>query len=106
MPIRAQCGKRLALLAVLLCSGRYMHGQQLWSGIIAPSRAIDWTNAGVVGGIPSDSWRQCGSSISAGSSAATINRAIAACHPARPYREGGRYVLLAKGMFNLSPGII
>ena len=104
--MRLQFGKRVALFAVLLCSGRYMHSQQLWSGIIAPSRAVDWTRAGVVGGIPSASWRQCGSTISAGSSAETINRTIAACKPTSPYRTGGRYVLLAGGTFNLSTGIV
>lgn len=104
--MRAQFGKRVALFAVLWWSGSYMHGQQLWSGIIAPPRAIDWTHAGVVGGIPSASWRQCGATLSAGSSAATINSAVAACKPTRPYQEGGRYVLLAKGTFNLSTGII
>lgn len=104
--MRVQFGKRVALVAVLLSSTVHMHGQQLWSGIIAPSRAVDWTHAGVVGGIPSASWKQCGVTIPAGSSAATINSAIAVCKPTLPYRTGGRYVLLARGMFNLSTGII
>src|ERR1039457_350448 len=35
---------------------------QQWSGILDPSRAVDWsaTSPGVVGGIPSGSWTQCG----------------------------------------------
>src|SRR5690348_440338 len=30
-----------------------------WSGIISPTRAADWSGAGVVGGIPSASWPNC-----------------------------------------------
>jgi hypothetical protein len=54
---------------------------QQWSGIIAPSRAADWTSSGVVGGIPSGSWANCvtaacntlfGGSVTA----TTINNAI------------------------------
>ena len=36
---------------------------QLWSGIISPSRATNWANAGIPGGIPSGSWTQCGTTI-------------------------------------------
>jgi hypothetical protein len=32
---------------------------QAWSGILDPSRAVNWTNAGVPGGIPSASWSMC-----------------------------------------------
>lgn len=32
---------------------------QAWSGILPANRAIDWTTAGVVGGIPSGSWANC-----------------------------------------------
>jgi len=72
---------------------------QLWSGIIDPSRAVNWANAGIPGGIPSGSWTQCGSTIAAYSgSAAAINNAIAACRP-------GQFVNLGAGTFNLSSGI-
>jgi len=72
---------------------------QLWSGILAPSRAADWTGAGVVGGIPSGSWTQCGSTIAAYSgTAGTINSAIAACGT-------NQFVLLGPGAFNLSTAI-
>ncbi|HEX4074025.1 MAG TPA: hypothetical protein VHX49_01360 [Candidatus Acidoferrales bacterium] len=75
----------------------------LWSGIISPSRAVNWSDAGVRGGIPTNR-TQCGSTIapygSGGSPAspATINNAIAAC-------PGGTYVLLGSGTFYLSAGI-
>lgn len=64
---------------------------------------MDWSGAGVVGGIPTTR-TQCGSTIAPyGSSAspgspATINNAIAACPP-------GTYVLLGAGTFYLSTGI-
>src|SRR5215471_21097592 len=60
---------------------------QTSAGILAPSRAIDWSQAGVPGGIPSASWTQCGSTIAAGASAATITAAVQACPP-------NHYVLL------------
>src|SRR5262249_24056479 len=73
---------------------------QLWSGVVDPSRAIDWsTSAGVPGGIPSGSYTQCGSTIAAGSSATTINNALSAC-------TSGDVVLLGAGAFNLNAGIL
>ena len=72
---------------------------QSWSGILDPQRAVDWSKAGVVGGIPSGSWRQCGPTISAFSGAASaINDTIAACGT-------NQYVQLGAGTFNLSTGI-
>ncbi len=69
---------------------------QMWSGIINSSRATNWSTAGVVGGIPSGSWTQCGSTIAAGATVATINSLLSAC--------GGtnEYVLLGPGTFNLT----
>ncbi len=68
-------------------------------GIVAPTRAADWTTAGVKGGIPSAHWTQCGSTIAAYSgTAATINKAIAAC-------GNDQYVQLGAGTFTLSTGI-
>jgi len=72
--------------------------QQLWSGVLSPARATDWTTAGVTGGIRSSSWTQCGSTVPTGSSAAAINAAIAACGQ-------NQYVLLAPGTYNLSAAI-
>jgi hypothetical protein len=85
---------------MLLCLSGHLHAQ-LWSGVIDPSRAVDWssTNPGVVGGVPSASWTQCGSTIAAYSgTAAKINNALAAC-------SANTYVLLGAGTFNLSTGI-
>jgi len=86
------------LILLALCPHSY---SQLWSGILDPSRAVDWssTSPGVVGGIPSASWTQCGSTISAGASIAAINNAIASC-------SANQYVLLGPGTFNLTTGIV
>jgi len=88
------------VFAVLLCLSVYSQAQ-LWSGVLSSSRAVDWssTNPGVVGGIPSGSWTQCGSTIPAYSgSAATINNAISAC-------PANKYVQLGAGTFTLTSGI-
>src|SRR5579862_1630568 len=77
---------------------------QPWSGIIDSSRAIDWSVAGVPGGVPSATWTQCGSTIApygtsnAYASPATINNAIAAC-------GANHYVQLGAGNFYLNAGI-
>jgi hypothetical protein len=88
--------RKLTLLVLLLIASQ-LYGQA-WSGILAPARATDWSHAGVVGGIPSNTWTQCGSTLAAGSSAATINSAIAAC-------GSNQYVSLAAGTYNLSAAI-
>ncbi|HEX4038305.1 MAG TPA: hypothetical protein VHX37_09625 [Acidobacteriaceae bacterium] len=89
------------LVSLLFCPSGFA---QLWSGILAPNRATDWTNAGVPGGIPSASWTQCGATIapygSSGSAASpsTINTAIAGC-------GANHYVQLGAGTFYLNAGI-
>jgi hypothetical protein len=82
---------------LLCCSARL--SAQLWSGIIDPSRAVDWSMAGVAGGIPSATWAQCGSTVVAsGATSSSINAAIAAC-------AANHYVLLGPGTFSLAAGI-
>jgi hypothetical protein len=79
---------------------------QPWSGILNGTRAINWSNAGVVGGIPDATWTQCGATISAGASAATIQGAVN--HTGSGYTSCGSntYVLLGAGTFSLSSGIV
>lgn len=73
---------------------------QAWSGVLSSSRAIDWSQAGVPGGVP-NATKQCGTTITAYSgTAAAINNAIAAC------AGSNQYVLLGPGNFNLSTGIV
>lgn len=80
-----------------------------WAGIIAPTRAVNWGNAGVVGGnpvtggLPSDSWAQCVttacSTAFATPTAANINAAIVSA----PVFS---YVLLPPGTFTMSTGLV
>src|SRR5437867_65706 len=88
----------LLALTILLGFSGSLHAQP-WSGILSSSRAIDWSRAGVVGGVPSATWAQCGSTVAAGSTAATINSAIQAC-------TANHYVLLGVGTFNLTTGLV
>src|SRR5215831_3070278 len=69
----------------------------LWSGILDPSRATDWTQAGVTGGIPNRTI-VCATISPYTGTAATINNAIASC-------PSGQVVQLQAGTFNLSSGI-
>lgn len=74
---------------------------QPWCGVISSSRAIDWSGAGVTGGIPDTStWTQSGATIAAYSGTpGTINTAIAAC-------GANQFVQLGAGTFTLSDPII
>jgi hypothetical protein len=88
----------LLLFVTLICVVVFpalAHGQQ-WSGIIAPSRAIDWSNAGVLGGIPNRTVF-C-ASLNPGASPNQINSAIQSC----PANE---VVFLNAGTYNVSGGI-
>ena len=82
----------ICIFAMPLCA-------QPWSGIVASSRIIDFGNAGVTGGIPTNR-TQCGSTIAAYSGTpATINTAISSC-------GANQFVQLGSGTFNLSSGIV
>jgi len=79
---------------------------QQWSGIIASSRAVDWSNAGIPGGIPNRP-TICATLGIAGQSAtfvqslslAQINIAISSC-------PSGQTVLLNPGTYTLIGGIV
>lgn len=91
----------LLLFFVALLTFPAVAHAQAWSGILSPSRATDWTRAGISGGLPSSRWTQCGSTITAYSGdAATITNALSSC--------GGqnKYVLLGAGTFHISSGQI
>lgn len=88
---------------LLAWSGGLLYGQtQLWSTVLDPSRAINWSTAGAA---ISSSRSQCGSTIAAyGSSSApaaatTINAAIAQC-------GANSYVQLGPGTFYLNSSIV
>jgi hypothetical protein len=93
----------MILMLLSLMTGR-AHAQA-WSGILNPvsgtgavltspqKNGIDWSKAGVPGGIPSGSWTQAGATVAAGASTSTIQAALNACGT-------NHYVLLGPGMFS------
>lgn len=68
-------------------------GGEPWSGLIDPSRAIDWTHAGVAGGIPNRT-TVC-ATLDPGATAAQINAKIQAC-------PAGQVVKLNAGTYDIS----
>ena len=93
----------VAALACLLCQAAPTQAQ-LWSGILDPSRATDWTVTGVTGGIPNRT-TICSTinpmgSAGAPASALPISNALRSCH-----NSGGGVVQLAAGTFYLSDSI-
>jgi hypothetical protein len=95
--------RQLVLILLCMLCAQAAWGQA-WVGVIDPSRAIDWSAAGVVGGIPDAGWSQCGTTIApygtlgSPGSPAFINSAIAAC-------GANQYVLLGTGTFYLNSRI-
>jgi Right handed beta helix region len=76
---------------------------QLWSGLLAPARAMDWTQAGAVPGspdsLPDTGWSQCGSTLAAGSyNGTSIASTLASCPP-------NTYYQLGPGTFNIGGSI-
>jgi hypothetical protein len=96
-----RANRSLLFPVIFLCLSVCSYAQS-WSGIISPSRAVDWSQAGIQGGVPDGSWPQCGSTIAAGATAGTINAALASCASTYP---SGSYVLLGPGTFALSAQI-
>jgi hypothetical protein len=84
---------------VLLCFSEFLHGQA-WSGVLDPSRAIDWSKAGAT---ISTARTQCITSqcatVSNGSvTADSINAAIASA-------PANTYVLVPAGTYTMNKGI-
>ncbi len=88
----------LSLLSIILCFPCLTQAQQPWSGILSPSRAVDWTGAGA-GSIPNRT-TIC-STVNPGDSLATLNADIAAC-PANQvvYMNAGSYSFPGQIYFN------
>jgi hypothetical protein len=78
--------------SILLCLSTRSQAQT----VLDPSRKIDWSSAGVVGGIPVRT-TIC-ATLSAGATAAQINSAIASC-------PANQVVSLGAGTYSLSSGI-
>ena len=90
--------KFLLCFLILLCVATPSYAQ-LWSGLLDPSRAVNWGAGyqGVEGGIPNRT-TIC-STFNPGATAAQINSAIAAC-------PSGQVVFLNAGTYNLTSGLI
>ncbi len=86
----------LALAALILFSTKVVNAQ-LWSSMIDPGRAIDWTSAGVTGDIPTRS-TIC-TTLSPGVTIATINSTIASC-------PSGQVVKLNAGTYSIASSIV
>ena len=97
------------LISILLLFSIHSSGQS-WSGVLAPSRAIDWSHAGLPGTFPDgektpNPWTpptrtqcvtsQCNTVSGGNVTASTINAAISSA-------PGGTYVLIPAGTFALS----
>lgn len=107
--------RRLFVLVGLLVSTASCFAQA-WTGVLAPSRAANWTHAGIpnysnTGALPSDNWKQCGPTIAAygskGSYASPSVIVNALNHSGSGYTSCGAntYVLLGAGDFYLNSGI-
>jgi hypothetical protein len=85
----------LSLPLILLCVSPYAHAQNA-NGILDPSRRIDWSQAGISGGIPNRT--SICAKLDPGATAAQISNAIAHC-------PSERAVFLNAGTYNLTGGI-
>ena len=94
---RGIMNRKLSVLFFVVAIGFpvYMRAQSA-SGIIAPSRMVDWSIAGVEGGIPKRT-TIC-ATLSPGVTASDISNAISSC-------SSGGVVFLNAGTYNLSGGI-
>jgi hypothetical protein len=97
------------ILSILLFSSCSF--AQPWSGILDPSRAVNWqrSTVGVIGGIPTTypacTTAQAGTTVPIAAytgTAAAINTAASNCMSANP---SGSYLLLGSGTFNLTTSI-
>ena len=99
------------LISILLLYSALSYGQA-WTGLLSPSRAIDWSHAGLPATFPdgettANPWTppvrtQCGSTITCANTSAdagTINNAITAC-------TAGHYVLIGAGTCNITSNIV
>lgn len=86
----------LGSLALCLLSPLQLSGQLLSNGIVNTSRSADWTHAGAT---IATGYTQCGSTVAAGTSAATVQGLINACAP-------NTYLLLGPGSFSFTTGLV
>lgn len=92
----------LAFVSILLCLSVISDAQN-WSGVISPSRAADWSSAGVVGGIPSGTWSNCVTTACNTLNGGTVTSAsISAAISSAP---ANTVVRIPAGSFSVTSGI-
>jgi hypothetical protein len=94
--MRCKLARVAVLSAAALCAESPAFAQR-WAGILAPSRATDWSQSGVTGGIPTRT-AICATLVP-GATASQINSALATC-------PSNQVVMLGAGTYNLSGTII
>jgi len=93
--------KKLSLLICLvLYGGIQLKAQYPWTGILPAGTGIDWSTAGVPGGIPSPAWTQSGSTISSTGSdqSSQIQTALNSCGT-------NHFIQLAAGTFRINTAV-
>lgn len=99
--------KRWFLLPLTLCWLCSLAPAQMWSNILAPSRAVDWssTSPGVVNGISDASWAQCTTAACTAVTTAKTSATAAQINAALASAPANSYVYLAPGTYSLNNGI-
>src|SRR2546425_7284913 len=87
--VRGKCWLLFLPILVLMVPG--VAHAQAWSGILSSSRAIDWSQAGIPGGIPNRT-TVC-ATLNPGATSAQIDSAIAACNNGVVFLNAGTYSL-------------
>jgi hypothetical protein len=80
---------------------------QLWNGVIAPSRAVDFTQAGFPGGtLPDASWTQCATTACAAVTSAGSSATVTQINAALASATSNTYVAVAAGTYNFTSPIV
>jgi hypothetical protein len=97
--------KSLLLLLFTLCGCSIYSRAQLWSGILDPSRATNWTQTGIPGGIPNYT-TICQTVAPSGLTDATDKNAINAAIGACGNSGSGKVVKLQAGTYTITAGLL
>ncbi len=87
--MRGKCWLLFFPILVLMVPG--VAHAQAWSGVLSSSRAIDWSQVGIPGGIPNRT-TIC-ATLNPGATSAQIDSAIAACNNGVVFLNAGTYTL-------------
>jgi hypothetical protein len=96
---------RYPLIVLLLFCSLRLFAQTPWTSVLPGSRATNWSQAGVVGGIPSASWTQCTNTQCEAVTTAGTSASAAQILAALQNAPANTYVLLGPGTYHLTTGI-